>query len=56
MIIVPKMDFFMWYYVVDCFVGRVVCISLQKTLYLLLPKGAKLRLKNEKQNNNQIKL
>ena len=56
MIIAPTMDFFMWYYVVDCFVGRAVCISLQKTLYLLLHKCVKLRLKNEKQNNNQIKL
>ena len=56
MIIAPAMDFFMWYYVVDCFVSRVVCISPQKTLYLLLPKCVKLRLKSNEQNNNQIKL
>ena len=56
MIIAPKMDFLCGIMWVDCFVGRAVCISLQKTLYLLLPKCVKLRLKINEQNNNQIKL
>lgn len=56
MIIAPTMDFLCGIMWVDCFVSRVVCISPQKTLYLLLPKCVKLRLKSNEQNNNQIKL